>query len=61
MIYGLLPAILGVHVAVPLLFNGVQGNLFSPDNALPSPWSNFLGLFSRRAWPSRSSTAASPA
>ena len=43
-LYGLLPAILGVHVAVPLLFNGVQGNLFSPDNALPSPWSNFLGL-----------------
>ena len=29
---------------MPLLFNGVQGNLFSPDNALPSPWSNFLGL-----------------
>ena len=44
-LYGLLPAILGVHVAVPLLFNGVQGNLFSPDNALPVPWSNFLGLF----------------
>ena len=43
-LYGLLPAILGVHVAVPLLFNGVQGNLFSPDNAMPSPWSNFLGL-----------------
>ncbi|QIN77329.1 DoxX protein [Rubrobacter marinus] len=44
-LYGLLPAILGVHVAVPLLFNGVQGNLFSPDNVMPSPWSNFLGLF----------------
>lgn len=44
-LYGLLPAILGVHVAVPLLFNGVQGNLFSPDNVLPGPWSNFLGLF----------------
>lgn len=44
-LYGLLPAILGVHVAVPLLFNGVQGNLFSSDNALPVPWSNFLGLF----------------
>ena len=44
-LYGLVPAILGVHVAVPLLFNGVQGNLFSPDNGLPVPWSNFLGLF----------------
>ena len=44
-LYGLLPAILGVHVAVPLLFNGVQGNLFSPDNVMPSPWANFLGLF----------------
>lgn len=44
-LYALVPAILGVHVAVPLLFNGVQGNLFSPDNAMPSPWSNFLGLF----------------
>ena len=43
-LYGLLPAILGVHVAVPLLFNGVQGNLFSPDNVMPGPWANFLGL-----------------
>lgn len=44
MIYGLVPLILGIHVAVPLLVNGVQGNLFSSDNALPDVWANFLGL-----------------
>jgi len=42
--YALVPAILGVHVAVPLLVNGVQGTLFSPDNELPGAWANFLGL-----------------
>lgn len=44
MIFSLVPLILGIHVAVPLLVNGVQGNLFSPDNALPGVWANFLGL-----------------
>lgn len=44
MLYGLVPLILGAHVAVPLLVNGVQGNLFSPDNELPGVWANFLGL-----------------
>ena len=43
-LYSIVPLILGVHVAVPLLVNGVQGNLFSPDNALPAGWSNVLGL-----------------
>ena len=33
-LYGLIPAILGVHVAVPLLVGGVQGQLFSPNNQL---------------------------
>lgn len=42
--YGLVPLILGVHVAVPLLVNGVQGNLFSPDNDLPGVWPYFLGF-----------------
>ena len=32
LLYGLVPLILGIHVAVPLLVNGVQGTLFSPDN-----------------------------
>ena len=44
LLYGLVPLILGIHVAVPLLVNGVQGTLFSPDNELPSVWANFLGL-----------------
>lgn len=44
LLYGLIPLILGAHVAVPLLVNGVQGNLFSPDNELPGVWANFLGL-----------------
>lgn len=32
--YALVPAILGFHIAVPLLVNGVNGNLFSPNNHL---------------------------
>jgi len=44
LLYGLVPLILGIHVAVPLLVNGVQGTLFSPDNHLPGVWANFLGL-----------------
>lgn len=44
LLYGLVPLILGIHVAVPLLVNGVQGTLFSPDNPLPGIWGNFLGL-----------------
>src|SRR5207248_760139 len=34
-LYGLVPLVLGIHLAVPLLANGVQGRLFSPDNVLP--------------------------
>jgi uncharacterized membrane protein YphA (DoxX/SURF4 family) len=40
----LLPFILAVHFAVPLLVSGVQGRLFSPDNVLPQPWNYFLGV-----------------
>lgn len=43
-LYSLVPLILGIHLAVPLVVNGVQGQLFSPDNALPPVWANFLGL-----------------
>lgn len=43
-LYGLVPAILGVHVAVPLLVSGVQGELFAPSNALPGAWVFILGL-----------------
>ncbi len=43
-LYGLVPAILGVHVAVPLLVNGVQGTLFAPSSTLPGAWTYILGL-----------------
>ncbi len=43
-LYGLMPAILGIHVAVPLLVNGVQGHLFTPNNHLPDFWMYALGL-----------------
>jgi hypothetical protein len=43
-LYSFLPLMIGIHVAVPLLVNGVQGNLFSPDNHLPGAWRYFVGL-----------------
>jgi hypothetical protein len=44
LLYGIIPAILGVHVAVPLLVNGVQGRLFSPNNELEGAWTYMVGL-----------------
>ena len=43
-LYGLIPAILAIHVAVPLLVSGVQGELFTPNNKLPGVWMYVLGL-----------------
>ncbi len=43
-LYGLIPAILGIHVAAPLLVSGVQGELFTPNNKLPGVWMYALGL-----------------
>ena len=43
-LYGLIPAILAIHVAVPLLVSGVQGELFTPNNKLPGAWMYLLGL-----------------
>lgn len=43
-LYGLIPAILGIHVAVPLLVSGVQGELFTPNNKLPGIWMYVFGL-----------------
>lgn len=43
-LYGFAPAILGIHLAVPLFVSGVTGHLFSPDNALPLGWNYLLGL-----------------
>ncbi len=42
--YGLVPAILGLHVAIPLLVYGVMGQLFTPNNHMQPGWSHFLGL-----------------
>jgi uncharacterized membrane protein YphA (DoxX/SURF4 family) len=41
--YALVPFIIGIHFAVPLLVLGVQGKLFSPNNQLPAPWNLLLG------------------
>ena len=43
-LYGLIPAILGIHVAVPMLVSGVNGELFTPNNKLPGAWIYVLGL-----------------
>ncbi len=43
-LYGLIPAILGIHVAVPLLVSGVSGELFTPNNKLPGFWMYVFGL-----------------
>ncbi|MBX9734577.1 MAG: DoxX family protein [Chitinophagaceae bacterium] len=42
--YGWVPLILGVHLAVALLVNGVQGKLFSSNNILEGSLSNWMGL-----------------
>lgn len=42
--YGLVPLILGIHVAVALLVNGVQGQLFSSNHQLEGSLSNWIGL-----------------
>ena len=43
-LYGLIPAILGIHLGVPLLVGGVQGELFTPNNKLPGFWMYVFGL-----------------
>ncbi len=43
-LYGLIPLILGIHVAVPLLVSGVSGELFTPNNKLPGAWLYLFGL-----------------
>jgi uncharacterized membrane protein YphA (DoxX/SURF4 family) len=41
--YGIVPFILGLHVALPLIVLGIQGNLFSPNNGLQGAWRYWLG------------------
>ncbi len=43
-LYGLVPAILAIHLAVPLFVMGVQGRYLSDNNVLPFGPSNFVGL-----------------
>lgn len=43
-LYSLVPVILGVHLAVPLLIAGVNGTLLSPDVVLAGGWRYVLGL-----------------
>ena len=42
--YAWVPAILALHVAVPLLLYGLEGKFFSPNNALPGSTMYALGL-----------------
>lgn len=42
--YGWVPVILGIHLAIPLLVNGVQGNLFTTNHPLEGALSNWIGL-----------------
>jgi uncharacterized membrane protein YphA (DoxX/SURF4 family) len=41
--YALVPLILGVHIALPLIVLGIKGVLFSPNNELPEHWLYWLG------------------
>jgi uncharacterized membrane protein YphA (DoxX/SURF4 family) len=41
--YALVPLILGIHIALPLIVLGIKGVLFSPNNALPEHWLYWLG------------------
>ena len=42
--YALAPLILGIHVGLPLLVLGINGQLFSPNNPLAGPWLYWLGV-----------------
>src|SRR5262245_29812524 len=42
--YAWVPAILGIHVALPLLVYGIQGRLFAPPLDLMGAWQYWLGL-----------------
>jgi hypothetical protein len=41
--YALVPLILGIHIALPLIILGIKGVLFSPNNDLPEHWLYWLG------------------
>ncbi len=39
-VYALMPLVLAVHLAVPLLVNGLNHTLFTPNNALEAMWAH---------------------
>jgi hypothetical protein len=41
--YALVPLILGIHIALPLIVLGIKGVLFSPNNVLSEHWLYWLG------------------
>ncbi len=43
-LYAVVPAVVGVHLAVPLLVSGVQGSLFVPNAELSGAWPYLLGV-----------------
>ncbi len=43
-LYGILPLIVGVHCAVPLLVDGTQTRLFSPNNTMTGAPSYIIGV-----------------
>src|SRR6185503_12918766 len=47
--YAWVPAILALHLAVPLLVYGLEGKLFSPNNELPGASKYGLGLMQAAA------------
>src|SRR5262245_9171958 len=47
--YSWVPAILALHVAVPLLVYGLEGQLFSPNNELPGASRYWMGLLQTAA------------
>ena len=44
LLYGILPAFLGLHVSIPLLVSGIEGTLLTPNNALSVPWTYAFGV-----------------
>jgi uncharacterized membrane protein YphA (DoxX/SURF4 family) len=42
--YALVPLLLGIHIAVPLLILALRGELFSPNNRLAGAWIYWLGV-----------------
>jgi hypothetical protein len=43
-VYALLPLIIGLHVAVPMFYDGLHGLLFSPNVHLPGPTAYIFGI-----------------